>query len=92
MAPAVDKALSEPFYLILNDMNMQSMDAMRRRDCSATRIIQKPIVALTANAMSGDSERCLVELARYQSKPIKPSRLDSEQSPGSSRGDCRINS
>lgn len=63
--------------LILMDCNMPDMDGFE-----ATDIIRKgqfkhiPIVAMTANAMEGDRERCLAAgMNDYISKPIKNDKL-----------------
>jgi signal transduction histidine kinase/DNA-binding response OmpR family regulator len=71
----------EPYDLILMDMQMPEMDgfeataAIRQRECAdGGRHI--PIVALTANAMKGDSERCLNSgMDAYISKPLRPHEL-----------------
>ena len=57
---AVDKVSNEPFDLILMDIQMPLMDGY-----AATRIIRKqlkittPIVAMTANVMAQDIEKCM---------------------------------
>jgi len=57
---AVDKVSNEPFDLILMDIQMPLMDGYE-----ATRIIRKqlkvttPIVAMTANVMAQDIEKCM---------------------------------
>lgn len=78
-----------PFDLILMDCQMPEMDgfeataAIRRRE-TQERIVQGeqpppchiPIIAMTANAMKGDRERCLeAGMDDYISKPIRPQAL-----------------
>ena len=69
------------FDLVLMDMMMPEMDGLE-----ATRRIRAeeasrggariPIVAMTANAMTGDRERCLeAGMDGYISKPVKPEAL-----------------
>ena len=74
----------KPYDLILMDMMMPEMDGLE-----ATRKIRQhetaaggeriPIVAMTANAMQGDKERCLeAGMDGYVSKPVKPEALYAE--------------
>ncbi len=77
---AVDAIASRDYDVILMDMQMPEMDGLE-----ATRTIRKHqrkdkpspwIIALTANAMEGDRERCLeAGMDDYLSKPIKSSPL-----------------
>jgi CheY-like chemotaxis protein/HPt (histidine-containing phosphotransfer) domain-containing protein len=77
---AVDAVRSQPFDLVLMDVEMPEMDGLE-----ATRIIRAaeketgahvPIVALTARAMKGDREHCLaVGVDGYVSKPIRADQL-----------------
>jgi CheY-like chemotaxis protein len=77
---AVIRALEKQSYdLILMDVQMPEMDGYE-----ATQIIRAmndkrkdiPIIAMTANAMKGDRERCLeVGMNDYISKPVKPETL-----------------
>ncbi len=69
-----------PFDIVLMDCQMPVMDgfeatrAIRDRETKTGKHI--PIVAMTANAMEGDSDRCLASgMDAYLSKPISASRL-----------------
>ena len=70
------------FDLILMDCRMPHMDGfvacetIRKREASAGRGEHIPIVALTANALSGDRERCLAAgMDDYLSKPFTIEQL-----------------
>jgi two-component system sensor histidine kinase/response regulator len=70
----------EAFDLVLMDVQMPDMDGFE-----ATGIIRAaekdsgahlPIIAMTANAMKGDEERCLIAgMDGYVSKPIQVEQL-----------------
>jgi len=73
---AVDMAFAEDFDLILMDVQMPEMSGLeaaaeiRRREQGTGR--HRPIVAVTANAMTGDRERCLdAGMDGYVAKPIR---------------------
>lgn len=75
---ALFRVKAEPWDLVFMDMHMPIMDGLE-----ATREIRKlpeladlPIVALTANAMAKDRERCAeVGMNDYVTKPINPNEL-----------------
>lgn len=82
---AVDTYDKIPFDLILMDVQMSEMDGLE-----ATRIIRRreadslysergnkvPIVAMTADALKGDYEKCLESgMDDYLAKPIQPRQL-----------------
>ena len=80
---AVRLAGEQTYDLILMDMQMPQMDgldatrAIRAREQGSDRRV--PIVAMTANAMTGDRERCLAAgMDGYVSKPIDLAHLRSE--------------
>jgi CheY-like chemotaxis protein len=76
---ALDALRSREFDLVLMDCQMPEMDGFE-----ATRHIREHfapergpvIIALTANAMEGEREKCLaVGMDDYLSKPMKPEQL-----------------
>jgi two-component system sensor histidine kinase/response regulator len=77
-AIALEKLVDNSYDLVLMDMQMPVMDGI-----TATIAIRKearfadlPIVAMTANAMSSDRDRCLeVGMNDHIAKPIDPERL-----------------
>jgi len=78
-AEALDLVRGERFDVVLMDMQMPRMDgleaARRIRALPGTRGAV-PIVALTANALAGDAERCLAAgMNDYVPKPIVPEAL-----------------
>lgn len=67
----LDQAGRENFAVILMDINMPVMDGYTAATKMRATGIDVPIVALTANAMMGDEEKCLAAgYTHYLSKPI----------------------
>jgi len=72
---------SDPYNLILMDCQMPEMDGYQAtgqiRQGAASEINQSiPIIAMTANAMQGDKEKCInAGMSDYLSKPIEPESL-----------------
>jgi CheY-like chemotaxis protein len=75
---AIEQLERENFDVVLMDVSMPEMNGLE-----ATAIIRSkpmndrlPIIALTAHALNGDRERCLLAgMDSYVSKPLKPETL-----------------
>lgn len=73
---AVQKAKTESFDVVLMDINMPEMDGYE-----ATRLLRhdgydRPILALTADAMAGDIQKCLaMGFNEHLAKPIDRTKL-----------------
>ena len=79
---AIHETTAKTFDLILMDINMPIMDGItateKIRELSFPKN-QVPILALTANAMMEDKERCInAGMNGFISKPIKLERLVEE--------------
>ena len=77
---ALDEPVPGGFDLILMDVQMPDMDGfeatimIRSREKNSSAHL--PIIAMTAHAMKGDEERCLVAgMDGYVSKPIQVEQL-----------------
>jgi PAS domain S-box-containing protein len=78
---ALEALANQTFALVFMDVQMPEMDgfeataAIREREkYNGTHL---PIIALTAHAIKGDRERCLLAgMDGYLSKPIRPQELD----------------
>ena len=79
-AAAVEAIAAKTYDLILMDVQMPGMDGLeatrRIRRLAAGGDVPIPIIAVTANAMKGDDQRCLeAGMDDYVTKPIDRARL-----------------
>ena len=77
---AVDMVASaaQPWDIVLMDMQMPVMDGVTATEVirRTVSVAQLPIVAMTANAMQADRERCLAAgMQDFVTKPIEPEEL-----------------
>ena len=77
---ALERATAGGYSMILTDCNMPGMDGFeftrRYREWESSRNIHIPVIAMTANALKGDSDKCLdAGMDDYVSKPVTLERL-----------------
>lgn len=81
---ALEILKQQSFDLVLMDCQMPEMDGfdatreIRKQDIKALYDKPLPVIAMTANVMSGDRERCLeVGMDDYIGKPVQRDKLES---------------
>jgi len=73
---AVQAAMSQPFDIILMDMQMPKMNGYEATEALRQQKFDLPIIALTANAMKGDADKCIAAGCNgYMPKPVNKELL-----------------
>jgi signal transduction histidine kinase/ActR/RegA family two-component response regulator len=77
---ALERLAAEQFDVVLMDVQLPEMDGFeavqRIRKMETTSGLHQPVIAVTANAMRGDRERCLgAGMDGYLAKPFDPAML-----------------
>ncbi len=79
---ALDQLQHDTFHAVLMDCQMPVMDGytatrIRRQNEQSSALTHIPIIAMTANAMAGDREKCLnAGMDDYMSKPLNRALLE----------------
>jgi signal transduction histidine kinase/ActR/RegA family two-component response regulator len=81
-AEAVDAALGQSFDVVLMDVHMPAVDgfeATRRIREMGGAMARVPIIAMTADVLEGDADRCLgAGMDDYVAKPVDPPTLQAK--------------
>jgi two-component system sensor histidine kinase/response regulator len=78
---ALSVLVERNFDLVFMDVQMPIMDGLEAtvalRETAKDKLKRQPVIALTAHAMKGDSEKCIdAGMDGYLTKPIRTPELD----------------